>query len=152
MREESALDPRALSWAGALGLTQLMPATAKQVAQRLGIRGVNPRQLLDPDLNIRLGASYLGQLLKRFKGNRALALGGYNAGALAVDRWGHEEKPLDEFVEEIPISETRGYVKRVLRTFNTYQLLYGRTRPVTSIEILPVRSAQNEPAVRGDQG
>ncbi len=154
MREESALDPKALSWAGALGLTQLMPSTAKQVARGLGVKSVNPKALLEPDLNIRLGAALLGSLLKRFQGNRAFALAGYNAGALAVDRWRPAgEKPLDEWVEEIPIAETRGYVKRVLRTFNTYQLLYGRTRPVTSIEVKPDRSADaRDPAVANDAG
>lgn len=126
MREESALDPRALSWAGALGLTQLMLPTAKAVAVSLGIRRVTESQLYDPSLNIRLGSYYLGTLLKRFRGEKALALAGYNAGGGAVSRW-RSAKPsgeLDEWVEEIPISETRGYVKRVLRSYNTYQLLY----------------------------
>ncbi|HZH02151.1 MAG TPA: transglycosylase SLT domain-containing protein, partial [Myxococcaceae bacterium] len=131
MREESALDPKALSWAGALGLTQLMPATAKGVAKTLKISNVTPQSLLEPDLNIRLGASYLGTLVQKFNGNLAYALAGYNAGALSVNRWREASgnKALDEWVEEIPIAETRGYVKRVLRTYNTYRLLYGRGLP-----------------------
>jgi soluble lytic murein transglycosylase len=129
MREESALDPRALSWAGALGLTQLMPSTARAVASSLKIRRPTPAKLLDPELNIRLGAAHLGQLLKRYNGNASLALASYNAGSSAVDRWraGKESQPLDAWVEEIPLSETRGYVKRVLRSYNTYRLLYRKT-------------------------
>jgi soluble lytic murein transglycosylase len=127
MREESALDPRAMSWAGALGLTQLMPYTARSVAARLGIKNITPERLLDPDLNIRLGAAYLGDLMKRFNGTQEYALAGYNAGGGAVSRWRRDrpDHALDEWVEEIPISETRGYVKRVLRSYNTYQLLYA---------------------------
>jgi soluble lytic murein transglycosylase len=128
MREESALDPRARSWAGALGLTQLMPATARAVAGRLKLANITPARLLDPDLNLRLGSAYLGELLKRFDGVEELALAGYNAGGGAPAKW-RRERPhleLDEWVEEIPISETRGYVKRVLRSYNTYQLLYRK--------------------------
>ncbi|MBU8897390.1 transglycosylase [Corallococcus sp. H22C18031201] len=127
MREESALDPKALSWAGALGLTQLMPSTAKAVAHQLNIKRFHVDSLLQPDLNIRLGAHYLGTLVKQFKGNTPYAVGSYNAGAAAVNRWRSDKpgQPLDAWVEEIPIAETRGYIKRVLRSYNTYQLLYG---------------------------
>lgn len=128
MREESALDPRALSPAGALGLTQLMLPTAQVVARSLGMPGVTTEALLRPDPSIRLGAHYLASLLRQFKGNVAHALAAYNAGPLAVKRWtaALPDAELDEWVEEIPISETRGYVKRVLRTYNTYRLLYGQ--------------------------
>jgi len=135
MREESALDPKALSWAGAVGLTQLMPATAKAVARGLKIRNVNVKKLLEPDLNIRLGSWYLGSLVKRWDGNLPYALASYNAGPGQVARWkaANPKAELDEWVEEIPISETRGYVKRVLRSYNTYQLLYARKPPVLSV-------------------
>ncbi|HZI10649.1 MAG TPA: transglycosylase SLT domain-containing protein [Myxococcus sp.] len=136
MREESALDPKALSWAGALGLTQLMPSTAKSVARELKLNRFSVDHLLQPDLNIRLGAHYLGGLLKRFDGHTPYAVGSYNAGPGAVNRWRSERPglPLDAWVEEIPISETRGYIKRVLRSYNTYQLLYGRARGVPVIQ------------------
>lgn len=127
MREESSLDPQVVSWAGAVGLTQLMPSTARAVAQRLKLPPPSARQLRDPDLNVRLGTAYLGQLLRRWDGNPALAAASYNAGPGAVARWlrerGHLE--LDEFVEEIPIEETRNYVKRVLDSFTTYRLAWG---------------------------
>ncbi|MCE9671482.1 transglycosylase SLT domain-containing protein [Myxococcus stipitatus] len=136
MREESALDPKALSWAGALGLTQLMPSTAKNVARELKLKRFSVDQLLQPDLNIRLGAHYLGGLLKRFGGHTPFAVGSYNAGPGAVNRWRADKPdlPLDAWVEEIPISETRGYIKRVLRSYNTYQLLYGRAPGVPVIK------------------
>ncbi|XXF80977.1 transglycosylase SLT domain-containing protein [Myxococcaceae bacterium GXIMD 01537] len=132
MREESALDPKALSWAGALGLTQLMPSTAKATAQQLKLKGFRVDRLLEPDLNIRLGAHHLGTLVKLFNGHTPYAVGSYNAGAGAVNRWraANPKQPLDAWVEEIPVAETRGYIKRVLRSYNTYQLLYGRTAKV----------------------
>ncbi len=127
MREESALDPNALSWAGAMGLVQLMPATARAVAAELKLRTPRPKDLLDPSLNLRLGAHYLGGLIKRFEGELVFAVGSYNAGPGAVNRWRRDrpDMALDAWAEEIPIAETRGYVKRVLRSYNTYQLLYG---------------------------
>ena len=126
MREESALDPGALSSAGALGLTQLMPATAREVAQRLRLRGYTTDRLSDPEVNIRIGATYLGQLYKRFH-HPALALASYNAGPGTVSGWlkVRGSLPLDAFVEEIPLDETRAYVKRCLRSFSAYQYLYG---------------------------
>ena len=127
MREESSLDPHVVSWAGAVGLTQLMPSTARAVAKGLKLQEPSVASLRDPDLNVRLGTAYLGQLLKRWKGNPALAAASYNAGPGAVSRWlgdrGHLE--MDEFVEEIPIEETRNYVKRVLDSFTTYRLAWG---------------------------
>jgi soluble lytic murein transglycosylase len=129
MREESALDAKALSSTGALGLTQLMPATAKEVARRLRLRGFTNSRLLDPDTNIRIGATYLGELLAKFQ-HPALALASYNAGPGAVSAWIKQRGalPLDAFVEEIPLDETRGYVKRCLRSFAAYQYLYGTGR------------------------
>ncbi len=136
MREESALDPKALSWAGALGLTQLMPTTAQAVARQLKLRVPTTQALLEPDLNIRIGAAYLGSLLKRFPGQTAYAVGSYNAGPLAIDRWRADRPgmPLDAWVEEVPIAETRGYIKRVLRSYNTYQLLYAQPPKAPAIE------------------
>ncbi len=127
MREESALDPRAISPAGAVGLTQLMPATAQLVARQDGMGRLKKGSLSDASVNIRLGSRYLAELVRRFDGRVPLAVAAYNAGPGAVNRW-LDQRPgleLDEFVEEIPIEETRGYVKRVLRSYATYRLLYG---------------------------
>jgi len=129
MREESALDPRALSSTGALGLTQVMPGTAREIARRLKLHGFVPSKLFDPEVSIRIGGAYLGELYARFQ-HPALAFASYNAGPGAVSSWLSKRKtlPLDVFVEEIPLDETRGYVKRCLRSFAAYQYLYGSGR------------------------
>ena len=126
MREESALDPRALSSTGALGLTQVMPATARMLARKLKLKGYQTASLYDPEINIRIGGAYLGELYARFQ-HPALALASYNAGPGAVSGWmkARGTLPLDAFVEEIPLDETRGYVKRCLRSFAAYQFLYS---------------------------
>jgi peptidoglycan lytic transglycosylase len=129
MREESALDPRALSPSGALGLTQVMPATARTLARKLKLHGYETARLLEPETNIRIGGTYLGELYARFQ-HPALALASYNAGPGAVSGWlrARGSLPLDAFVEEIPLDETRGYVKRCLRSFAAYQFLYSNGR------------------------
>ena len=127
MREESSLDPLVVSWAGAVGLTQLMLQTARSVARRLGMGPVDVARLKEPATNVRIGTAYLGSLLQRWKGNWALACASYNAGPGAVARWldARGNLPLDEFVEEIPIDQTRNYVKRVLDSFAAYRLIHG---------------------------
>lgn len=127
MREESALDPKALSGAGALGLTQLMPPTALMMARKLKLKGWSTERLMEPEVNIRLGGAYLGELLAQL-GHPALALAAYNAGPGTVSGWVRARGglPLDAFVEEIPLDETRGYVKRCLRSYAAYHLLYGQ--------------------------
>ncbi|MBX7115152.1 MAG: transglycosylase SLT domain-containing protein [Myxococcaceae bacterium] len=150
MREESALDPKALSWAGALGLTQLMPRTAWDIAARLKLKRPSTADLLEPELNIQLGARYLADLMKRAKEVRQYALAGYNAGEGAVARWKRQNVTgdVDEWVELIPLTETRGYVKRVLRTYNTYKLLYreGAAAQITKPSAVFFASTRDEVA------
>ncbi|MCP3099213.1 transglycosylase SLT domain-containing protein [Myxococcus sp. K15C18031901] len=126
IREESRFRPEARSATGALGLAQLMPATARQVASALKLSEVSESSLLQPAQNVRLGAAYLGQLLARFGGNKAYAVAAYNAGPGAVDRWRQAlpEAELDEWVEHIAFDETREYVKHVLGSYGAYKLLY----------------------------
>ncbi len=146
MREESALDAKVLSWAGAYGLCQLMPRTAAGVAASLKIRRPTGAQLFDPSLNIRLGAKYLSTLVKRFGGVKPFAIASYNAGEAAVDRW-RRERPtteLDQWIEDIPLQETRGYVKRVLRSYNTYKLLYAKQLAKT-VEVIEKPGAIAKP-------
>jgi soluble lytic murein transglycosylase len=146
MREESALDPKALSWAGALGLCQLMPPTAAEVAGKLRLKAPSQAALLEPDLNLKLGARYLSDLLTHQKGVVQFALASYNAGEGAVGRWRRDTPgaALDEWVEEIPVQETRGYVKRVLRSYVTYKLLYTPTELARTLIPKPAKAVQNE--------
>ncbi|WP_434346658.1 transglycosylase SLT domain-containing protein [Myxococcus virescens] len=127
IREESRFNARARSATGALGLAQLMPATARQVADSLDMPMPGESALLQPHTNIRLGAAYLGQLVKHFGGNVAYAVAAYNAGPRAVERWRHAlpEAELDEWVEHIGFEETREYVKKVLGSYSAYKLLYA---------------------------
>jgi len=124
-----------------VGLTQLMLGTARGVAKSLGIGPVREADLMNPSLAIRIGASYLGNLLRRYGGSEALALAAYNVGETPVKGWIRDRGslPLDAFVEEIPVQETRGYVKRVLRSYAAYRYLYGSedARPVLVGQVLP---------------
>jgi soluble lytic murein transglycosylase len=133
IREESAFNPNARSPTGALGLAQLMPATAFAVARQLNVPLATPAALLEPRENIRLGSAYLGSLQRRFAGNPAYAVASYNAGPGAVDRWlsRYPGAELDEWVEQIPVEETRHYVKRVLGSASAYQLLYASDKMTT---------------------
>lgn len=121
-RQESALYPLAESPVGARGLMQLMPATAKETAGKLGVPYRSEQQLFDPALNVRLGSAYLKRLLDVYDGNRILATAAYNAGPGRVKRWRDQssDKPMDVWVESIPYKETRNYVQNVL----SFDLIY----------------------------
>lgn len=121
-RQESALYPLAQSPVGARGLMQLMPATARETASKLGVPYRNDQQLFDPAMNIRLGSAYLKRLLDVYDGNRILAAAAYNAGPGRVKRWRDQStnKPMDVWVESIPYKETRNYVQNVL----SFDLIY----------------------------
>lgn len=125
MREESGYRPAVRSVSGALGLLQLMPETAERVARRESLEGFRVDDLFLPQVNIRLGAAYLDELLGRFGGRASAAIGSYNAGPHRVERW-LAEGPIedDEWVEAIPYEQTRSYVKRVLRSVHAYRVLY----------------------------
>ncbi len=129
MREESAFAQRAVSRAGARGLMQLMPQTAEQVAREHNLV-LGPAPLESPEVNIRLGTIHLADLIRDNGGNVSLALAGYNAGQQQVRRWrdrfGFTDE--EEFTEDIPYTETRNYVKRVLGSFQRYATLYGARR------------------------
>ena len=124
MRAESAFSPAVKSPAGAVGLMQLMPATAKVTARE---KNFNPARLTSPDYNIMLGTRHLHELLKGFGGDVVYAVAAYNAGTTAVERWKNRFKGFakDEFIESIPYQETRDYVKKVYASTATYRLLYG---------------------------
>lgn len=126
IRQESAFDPRATSPVGARGLMQLMPATAREMTSRLGLRSP-AAGLYDPDFSIALGSAYYRQLLSGFDGNIELALAGYNGGPNRIRRLWQEAGPtaeLDSFVETLSLDESRDYVKRILVLADSYRQLY----------------------------
>jgi tetratricopeptide (TPR) repeat protein len=128
IRQESGFRRAIVSHAGAWGLMQIMPGTARMTASRLGLPW-HERLLTAPDANVRVGAAHLAMLLRRFRGTLAPALAAYNAGARPVERWAHRPGAKDAFwfIEEIPYPETKGYVRSVMRNLAVYQALYAGT-------------------------
>ncbi len=137
-RQESGFDPLVRSGVGARGMMQLMPATAQIVARRNGV-SYSPSMLDEPDYNMRLGSSFLGQLIGQFSGSYVMATAGYNAGPGRPTQWtsfcgdprGGSSDPLD-FIECIPFSETRNYVMRVMEGMQVYRAkMHGGAVPIT---------------------
>lgn len=137
-RQESGFDPLVRSGVGARGMMQLMPATAASVARKMGV-SYSPGMLDEPDYNMRLGSSFLGQLVSGFSGSYVMAIAGYNAGPGRPPQWasfcgdprGGMSDPID-FIECIPFSETRNYVMRVMEGMQVYRAkLAGGSAPIT---------------------
>jgi soluble lytic murein transglycosylase len=122
IRRESAFTPDIRSPAGAIGLMQLMPATARGISRRNGIKYRGAQQLVSPDTNLALGTTHLAKMLDRFGQQKVLATAAYNAGAARIRRWLPEEEIVeaDRWIETIPIEETREYVSGVL----AYTIIY----------------------------
>lgn len=128
MRRESAFDPQIVSSANAKGLMQVLPSTAKGVAKKLGIRGHRTTDLMIPEKNANIGAAYLSQMLKRFKGNYIKATAAYNAGPHRIPRWTPKRPiPAQQWIESIPFNETRNYVRAVMSYTTIYDYkLYSK--------------------------
>jgi soluble lytic murein transglycosylase len=127
-REESWFDPSAVSRAGARGLMQIMPATGFDLAGRADVRGFAAGDLFDPEVNVRLGARYLRELLDELDREPVLALAAYNAGVANAIRWRTERGgafDVDRYVTGITYRETNGYVQKVMRTWAIYRALWG---------------------------
>ncbi|MGE5625407.1 MAG: transglycosylase SLT domain-containing protein [Bacillota bacterium] len=116
IRTESVFRPNAISPVGAQGLMQLMPATGRDVAGRLGLPVDKKGLLLDPDTNLAVGSMYLHEVLQHFEGSETLATAAYDAGTVKVEDWLPESGllPMDVWVDTIPYTETRNYVHRVM--------------------------------------
>ena len=129
-RQESSFDRGAVSHAGALGMMQLMPATAREQAGKMGV-GYDYSRLTDASYNVMLGSAYFQRLLNMWGGNYPLAVASYNAGAGNVRKWvnnyGDPRGNVDvvSWIEKIPFEETRGYVQRVLEN----SVVYDRLNP-----------------------
>jgi len=131
VRQESIFRTGANSRVGARGLMQLMPATARLVARRIGLKLRSTAQITDVHTNISLGTGYLQQMLEKFNGNHMLATAAYNAGPNRAERWlsGKSCMPADLWVAMIPFDETRNYVRRVLFYTRIYEYRLSRQRP-----------------------
>jgi len=131
MRVESRYQPDAVSSKGARGLMQLMPDTGRWAAGCLGIEGYSDDFLFEPEVNIRIGAWYLRQLLNQFEGNLTVALAAYNGGPSNVEKWlsgGRWSGSIDD-LEQIPFGETARYVDRVSRAHRLYLRAYRSRWP-----------------------
>jgi soluble lytic murein transglycosylase len=128
MRKESGFDPHDVSYADARGLLQMIPPTSTQVAAGIG-EPFFPDQLYDPEINVHLGAIYIGQLYAKFGREIQLTAGAYNGGPRMMTRWCEQNAkyPTDEFVELVAFPQTREYVKRVTTIYAKYRYLYGAT-------------------------
>jgi soluble lytic murein transglycosylase len=132
-RQESAFEHDAVSPAGARGLMQLMPATANSIANKLQLSFSAERLTTDGIYNVLLGRAYLETLIDDFGGSYALAIAAYNAGPSRVRQWLHDygdprsdNVDMVDWIENIPISETRNYVQRVLENLQIYRGQVGR--------------------------
>ncbi|HBF30568.1 lytic transglycosylase domain-containing protein, partial [Rhizobium sp.] len=133
-RQESAFNPAAVSAANAKGLLQLMPATAKAVANRHGIAFAPEKLTQDAGYNATLGAHYLGEQIDTFGGSYILTFIAYNAGPNRVPDWlarygdprGKDIDEVVDWIERIPFPETRGYVQRVMENYEIYKTRLGQ--------------------------
>lgn len=128
MRRESAFSEDIRSPVGAVGLMQLMPRTAKYIGKKIGVKKVSYRDLIKADNNIELGSAYLSYLSDKYAGQKVLATASYNAGPNRVDSWIPKSGtlPADQWVDSIPFSETRAYVKAVLEYTTIFKSLLNK--------------------------
>jgi len=128
IRQESAFNPRARSIANALGLMQIIPPVAEDEARKLGIKDFEPEMLFEPEMAARLGTYHLSQLFLHFESSLIVSTAGYNAGRPPVYTWlKHYSHPIPYvFVERISFSETRKYVRSILRNYVNYSRIYSK--------------------------
>jgi soluble lytic murein transglycosylase len=153
LRQESLYRPDAISSAGAVGLLQMLPETARRTARRAQHPVPRPSDLLNPAINVRLGAAHLKELIDQFGGQVPLALAGYNAGPGAALRW-LPEQPMDTdvWIENIPFNETRTYVQRILWHTVVFSWLGSGQPQVTQAWLTEVsRSSWAGRATAGDR-
>ncbi len=131
VREESRYNHMAISRSHALGLMQLLPGTAYGVAKRLGLPLSSEGDIHMPQNNIKLGTDYLSYVIGRFDGNALCGVASYNGGPNAVKSLFNKfrdsgQTDFDVFVEDIPMTETREYVRKVFGSFWNYEAIYGK--------------------------
>ena len=134
IREESRYNADIVSYAGAIGLMQIMPANGPEFASRLKIPRFNTKMLYNPDINIQMGSWYMKSLMDQFDNNHALVAGAYNGGPGRMRRWikAKQIPDLDEFIEDIGIDQTRRHIKKVIDSYIIYQQLYSNPTPASA--------------------
>jgi len=154
MRQESRFINVARSSVGASGLMQIMPATARWIAQRLGIKGFDPQHMQDPGKNIRFGAYYLKHVQTSLDGSPVLATAAYNAGPSRAQRW-RDTAPMESavYIESIPFAETRDYVKKVMSNAMYYAARFGQPSVLLKDRLgtVPARKITVQPAPEPDE-
>jgi soluble lytic murein transglycosylase len=140
-RQESSFDPYAVSHAGARGMMQLMPGTAREQAGKMGIGYDGTRLYTDANYNVMLGSAYFQRMLNIWGGNVPLAVASYNAGSGNVGKWvrqyGDPRGQVDvlKWIEAIPFVETKGYVQRVIENSVVYDSMRGASRQQTAFHV-----------------
>ena len=149
--EESRYRSDAISWAGAIGLMQIMPSTGRELARQLNIRRFRTSMLKDPEVNIRMGTKYIGYLNSIFDDNAMLVSGAYNGGPGRMRRWLESKniKDIDEFVEKITIRETRLHIKKVINSYDNYVEIYGQPEVPAVKSALKVPTKQQKNSILG---
>jgi soluble lytic murein transglycosylase len=152
IRQESEFDAEAISRSNARGLTQVMPTTGLDLSRRIGLKGYHTGQLFSPEVNLKLGTFYMRWLLDRTE-RPEFMLASYNAGKSRVDNWKevYQYREPAEFVESIPLGETRNYVQIVLRNADFYRRLYASRpdtfTPTPAVRAVPPMAAAPPPKV-----
>ncbi|MDR0800684.1 MAG: lytic transglycosylase domain-containing protein [Endomicrobium sp.] len=121
MKKESNLNPKAVSNTGAVGLMQIMPKTALEIANQLNITDYSGKNLKEAEINIMLGTYYLKKLLNYYNNNLILALAAYNAGIGNVENWYSKDPEIGEKICKIPFKETRHYVRSIIFIYKIYR-------------------------------
>ena len=139
-RQESAFNPQAVSPANAKGLLQLLPATARRVANKYKMAYAEEKLTADPAFNATLGSHYLGEQIDTFNGSLIMTFAAYNAGPNRVDQWikrygdprGKSVEAAVDWVEDIPFTETRDYVQRVMENYQVYKILLNQKADIVA--------------------
>jgi soluble lytic murein transglycosylase-like protein/tetratricopeptide (TPR) repeat protein len=149
IRQESAFNPEAKSWANAIGLMQIIPPVAEEEAKLMGIAQFDPESLYNPDFAVQLGTHHLSRLFSDFEKSWICSIASYNAGSPPVKKW-LRFYPIDipeSFIERIPFLETRNYVKSILRNYINYHRVYGANTESMDLSYL-FKMPQNQQAAR----
>ncbi len=149
IRQESAFDSQAKSWANAIGLMQIIPPVAEQEARLMDWKNFRTELLFEPPNAVKLGSHHLGRLVRQFENSWVTSIAAYNAGSPPVVKWlnSYSKDHPDTFVERIPFLETRNYVKSILRNFMNYQRIYSDGKSLNLEMIL--RMPERVPPVTG---